>query len=169
MTTESEVPEPMPEVLARFVNVNKSFDTILNAMEEAVKLLPLLTLKESEVDALTEEQKEELRFELNQHAEMCEFIIQNPLVRFLTQHRTNGDQSDVAPPIETVELMQTFKHYKGGIYRTVNSAINSNTGVVGVIYTCAKSGTNYWLSNSEFNKQIETVGVTVPRFTKIDA
>lgn len=157
----------MNKVVAPFKAVNEALDTTLKSLDVLQELFPKLQLLQSEVDALSESEATEMREELTQHAEMCEFLLHHPVMQFLQQHRSDRGQEQSLKPTQTVPLKRLFLHYKGNQYYTRDYAVNSNTGVAGVVYSSVKDNVNYWLSFAEFNKMVTVDGIEVPRFKEV--
>ena len=58
-----------------------------------------------------------------------------------------------------------YRHFKGGIYRVLVTAKNSENLEETVVYQCCKDGTFWVRPASMWNETVERGGVAYPRFT----
>jgi hypothetical protein len=71
--------------------------------------------------------------------------------------------------VHPVTVPGIYAHYKGGLYRVVGTALNSETREQKVIYISLEHGTIWERAESMFNETVEIHGVVQPRFRLIRA
>jgi len=66
-----------------------------------------------------------------------------------------------------MNILNTYQHFKGGIYVKLCEAKHSETGEMLVIYACAVSGEIFARPKAMFYEHVETEGYSGPRFIVI--
>jgi len=67
-----------------------------------------------------------------------------------------------------MHALETYKHYKGGLYVKLHEALHTETNEELVVYACAVRGEVFARPKSQFYADIQEDGYSGPRFQLID-
>ena len=65
------------------------------------------------------------------------------------------------------DILNTYQHFKGGIYIKLFESTHTETGEILVNYVCAVSGEIYSRPKTMFHEMIKRDGYSGPRFIRI--
>lgn len=63
--------------------------------------------------------------------------------------------------------LETYRHYKGGLYVKLHEAMHADTEEIFIVYACAVRGGVFIRPKSAFEETITIDGKTIPRFERL--